>query len=71
MITLIVSLFDTKYNSTSCNSCNMGTCDLPDVMYAQNLIMRAKGIHIRQITSAHVTTNMWMTPQSGVLKLRV
>ena len=34
-------------------SCNIGTCDLPD-MYAQS--PRAKGIHIRQITSAYVTT---------------
>ena len=42
------------------NSCNMGTSDLPD-MYAQSLRFTdliAKGIHIRQITSAHVTTNM-------------
>ena len=38
----------------------MGTSDLPD-MYAQSLRAtgpRAKGIHIRQITSAHVTTDM-------------
>jgi len=38
----------------------MGTRDLPD-MYAQSpraAGLRAEGIHIRQITSAHVTTNM-------------
>ena len=34
-------------------SCNMGTRDLPN-MYA--LSPRALGIHIRQITCAHVTT---------------
>ena len=34
-------------------SCNIGTCDLPD-MYA--LSPRALGIHIRQITRAYVTT---------------
>ena len=38
-----------------CDSCNMGTSDLND-MYAQS--PRAEDIHIRQITSAHVTTNM-------------
>ena len=38
-----------------CNSCNMVMNDSPD-MYAQS--PRAEGIHIRQITSAHVTTNM-------------
>ena len=38
-----------------CDSCNMGMSDLPD-MYAQS--PRAEGIHIRQIISAHVTTNM-------------
>ena len=43
-----------------CNSCNIGTCDMPD-MYAQSPRAagpRAEGIHIRQITSAYVTTNM-------------
>ena len=42
------------------DSCNMGTRDLPD-MYAQSPRAagpRAEGIHIRQITSAHVTTIM-------------
>ena len=42
------------------DSCNMGTSDLPD-MYAQSLRAagpRAEGIHIRQITSAHVITIM-------------
>ena len=38
-----------------CNNCNIGMSDLPD-MYVQSL--RAEGIHIRQITSAYVTTNM-------------
>ena len=47
-------------------SCNMGTSDLPD-MYAQSLIglpdmyaqsPRTEGIHIRQITRAHVTAIM-------------
>ena len=39
----------------------MGTRDLPD-MYAQSLRAagpRAEGIHIRQITRAHVTSNMY------------
>ena len=43
-----------------CNSCNIGMSDLPD-MYAQSPRAagpRAEGIHIRQITSAYVTTNM-------------
>ena len=35
------------------NSCNMGMKDLPD-MYGQSL--RPKGMHIRQIINAHVTT---------------
>ena len=38
----------------------MGTSDLPD-MYAQSpgtTGLRAEGIHIRQIMSAHVTTDM-------------
>ena len=42
------------------DSCNMGTGDLPD-MYAQGPRAagpRTEGIHIRQITSAHVTTIM-------------
>ena len=42
------------------DSCNMGTSGLPD-MYAQSPRAagpRAEGIHIRQITSAHVTTIM-------------
>ena len=43
-----------------CNSCNMGVRDLPD-MYAQSPRAagpRTEGIHIRQIMSAHVTSNM-------------
>ena len=44
--------------------------DLPD-MYAQSprgAGLRAEGIHIRQITSAHVTTNNYVTSPSGELK---
>ena len=44
-----------------CNSCNMGVRDLP-YMYARSpraTGLRAEGIHIRQITSAHVTSNMY------------
>ena len=40
--------------------CNMGTRDSPD-MYAQGLRAagpKAEGVHIRQIMSAHVATNM-------------
>ena len=47
-------------SSVSCNSCNMGMSDLPD-MYALSLQACGPlrlGIHIRQITCAHVTTNM-------------
>ena len=40
----------------TCNSCNMGVRDLPD-MYAQS--PRARGIHISQIMRAHVTSNMY------------
>ena len=39
----------------------MGMRDLPD-MYAQSPMAagpRAEGIHIRQITRAHVTSNMY------------
>ena len=36
---------------STCNSCNIGTRDLPD-MYAKS--PRAEGIHIRQITSAAI-----------------
>ena len=47
--------------SYSCDSLNMGTSDLPD-MHAQSpratATARADGIHMRQITCAHVTTNM-------------
>ena len=47
--------FEVKSEHGTCNSCNMGMSDLPD-MYARS--PRAEGIHIRRITSAHVTTNM-------------
>ena len=43
-----------------CDSCNMDMSDLPN-MYAQSPRDAgpiAEGIHIRQITSAHVTTNI-------------
>ena len=39
-------------------SCNMSTRDLPD-MYASS--PQALGIHIRQITRAHVTTIKYST----------
>ena len=38
------------------NNSNMGMRDFPN-MYAQS--PRAEGIHIRQITSSHVTSNMY------------
>ena len=44
-----------------CNSCNMGKRDLPD-MYARSPRAtgpRAEGIHIRRITSTHVTSTMY------------
>ena len=52
------------------NSCNMETRDLPD-MYARSLRAmswspRAEGMHIRQIMSAHVTTNMIVLPPCTV-----
>ena len=40
----------------TCNRCNMGTRDLPD-MYTRS--PRAEGIHISQIMRAHVTSNMY------------
>ena len=55
------------YNIYYC--CNIGTSDLPD-MYAQSLRAvgpRAEGIHIRQITPAYVTANMYVTLHSGKL----
>ena len=51
------------------NSCNISTNDLPD-MYAQSLRAagpRAESIHIRQITPAYVTTNMYVTLPSDKL----
>ena len=44
-------------NPDTCNSCDMGMRDLPD-MQARN--PRAEGIHIRQLTNAHVTTVMYL-----------
>ena len=49
-------IFDVRCESVTCKSCNMGMRDFPD-MYAQS--PRAEGIHIRQITRAHVTSNMY------------
>ena len=43
-----------------CNGCNIGKKDLPD-MYAKNprvAGLKDEGIHIRQITNAHVTNIM-------------
>ena len=54
-----VSLLVAKQLRT-CNSCNIGTNDLPDT-YAKRPRAagpRAEGIHIMQIKSAYVTTNM-------------
>ena len=48
------------YLDTTSNSCNIGVSDLPD-MYTQSpraAGLRAEGIHIRQIMSAYVITNM-------------
>jgi len=42
----------------------MGMRDLPD-MYARS--PRAEGIHIRQITNAHVTNNMYHFQSMGKL----
>ena len=44
-----------------CISCNIGRRDLPD-MYTQSARAtgpRAEGIHIRQIPTAHVTSDMY------------
>ena len=57
---LLPSIPMKKYNGT-CNNFNMGMKDLPD-MYAQcprTASPRAEGICIRQITRAHVTSNMY------------
>ena len=57
--TMEIDLMIARFNYIF-DSCNMGTSDLPD-MYAQSPRAagpRAEGIHIRQITSAHVTTIM-------------
>jgi len=47
-----------------CNSCNMGMGDLPDMC---TLSPRAEGIYIRQITNAHVTSNMYHLWSMGKL----
>ena len=51
----LAKLFHVCLVTIAIATCNIGTSDLHD-MYAQNL--RAEGIHIRQIMSAYVTTNM-------------
>jgi len=51
------------------NSCNMGMRDLLD-MYTQSLRAtgpRAEDIHIRQITNAYVTSNMYHFQSMGKL----
>ena len=40
----------------TCNHCNIGTSDLPDVPYAGN--PRVEGICNKQIKSAYVMTNI-------------
>ena len=46
----------------------MGTIDLPDI-YAQSQVHspRGAGIHMRQITSAHITANMYTSVQADSL----
>ena len=59
--TQVVYLRSTPTSRGLCNSCNMGMRDLPD-MYAQSLRAagpRAEGRNIRQITRAHVISNMY------------
>ena len=53
VITLALALRQSALQEVLHNSCNVGTCDLPD-MYTQN--PRTAGIRIRQITCVHVTT---------------
>ena len=55
IIKLQDSIYSEKTEWFTFYSCNMGTSGLPD-MYVQS--PRAEGIHIRQITSAHVTAIM-------------
>ena len=52
VITLALALRQSALQEVLHNSCNLGTCDLPD-MYA--LTPRTAGICIRQITCARVT----------------
>ena len=49
---------DLRCENVTCNGCNMGMGNLPD-MYAQGprvAGLTAEGIHIRQIMNGHVTT---------------
>ena len=55
MITLVLALRLSALPEVLHNSCNMGIRDLHD-MYA--LSPQTLGIHIRQITRAHVTAIM-------------
>ena len=55
-----IYIYNIMYMYVCMYVCMISTSDLPD-MYAQSLSvagLRAEGIHIRQITSAYVTTNM-------------
>ena len=63
------------YHSVLFNSCNTGTSGLPD-MYTRSTRAagpRASGVHIRQATSACVTTIMYhfLSELTQQLKLRV
>ena len=57
------------------NSCNTGTCGLPDMytLSPRACGPRASGVHIRQATSACVTTIMYhfLSELTQQLKLRV
>ena len=58
---MLMNSFDLRCEDVTCNSCNMGVRDLAD-MYARSPRAagpRAEGIHIRRITSAHVTSTMY------------
>ena len=42
-----------------CSSCNMDTNDLPEYMHEHKAQPECECIYFRQITSAHVTTNIF------------
>ena len=57
---ILTLFYKLKSELCTCNGCNMGMRNLPDV-YAKSLraaCPRDDGIHIRQIMNAHVTTVM-------------